>query len=50
MHTFILKSGPVVVVVLKHFRVSRAVCVINFYLEHSFYFDGNKNIISISTL
>ena len=43
MYTFIYESCPVV---FKHFRVSLAVCVINIYLEHSFYIDINKNIIS----
>ena len=31
-------------VVFKHFRVSIATCVINFYLKHSFYIDISKNI------
>ena len=43
MYTFIQKSFPVV---FKHFRVLLAACVINFHLEHSFYIDINKNIIS----
>ena len=41
-HTFIQKSRPVV---FMHFRVSRAACVTNFYLEHLFYIDNSKNII-----
>ena len=43
MHAFIPASCPVI---FKHFRVSLAACVINFHLEHSFYIDINKNIIS----
>ena len=31
---------------IQHIRVSLAACVINFHLEHSFYIDINKNIIS----
>ena len=43
MHTPIQESSSVV---FKHFRVLLAPCVINIYLENSFYIDINKNIIS----
>ena len=43
MHTFIYESCPVV---FKNFRVRLAAYVINSLLEHSFYIDVNKNIIS----
>ena len=43
MYTFIYESG---LVVFKYFLVSLAACVINFHLEHSFYIDVVKNIIS----
>ena len=41
--TFIQESC---LVVFKHFSVSLAARVINFHLEHSFYIDIDKNIIS----
>ena len=43
MHSFIQESCSVL---FKHFRVLLAACVINFHLEHSFYINTNKNIIS----
>ena len=43
MHTLIQESYSAV---FNHFIVSLAACVINIYLENSFYIDINKNIIS----
>ena len=43
MHTLIQESCSVV---FKHFRVSLAAYLINIYLEHCFYIDINKKIIS----
>ena len=43
MHTFVWESWPFV---FKDFRVSLAVCIVNFHLEHSFYIDIKKNIVS----